>query len=116
MKEIKTNFAALTSDSLEKASIEATVSAYIRQFPDEYRIVCDAIKGKRKLTHDEFASVESTKEKYVERGLYEIPETLSIALILELNDGAITFLKTKQGGRWFARRYPEFALPDYGKV
>ncbi len=66
------------------------------------------------MTRDEFASVEGMFEG---RGLYEISETLHGMLSSRLNEEDMTWLKAgglnkKQGGRWFAKTFPQFALPD----
>lgn len=103
-----------TSDSwvLTKKKIKLCVVAYKRRYPDAYKIVTDAIQMKRGLNRDQYASIESSEM----RGLYEIPEDLHQAFVMALDAEEITWFKTKDGGRWFARTFPQFALPEKGNV
>lgn len=104
----------MASDSwaLTKKKIKFAVAAYKRRYPDAYRIVCNAINMKRSLNRDEYATIESSDM----RGLFEIPEDLHTAFVMALDEEEIVWFKTTEGGRWFARTFPEFALPNRGSV
>ncbi len=97
-----------------KTAIRKTVTDYKTLFPDEYVALKKAVEFKRNLTRDEYASVDGWFEG---RGLYEISETLFHMLVSALTEEEMLWLKRgglngKEGGRWFAREYPEFALPN----
>lgn len=102
------------SDSWDttKGKIKQAVKAYKRRYPDQYKIVCKAIALKRSMKKDEYARIDHSDM----RGLFEIPEDLHTAFVMLLDAEEITWFKTKDGGRWFARQYPEFSLPDKGSV
>ncbi|MHB1086423.1 MAG: hypothetical protein ACYCZ0_01595 [Minisyncoccota bacterium] len=97
-----------------KQRIKKVVSDYIKLFPAEYSIVCKGVEMKKKMTRDQFASIEGMFEG---RGLYEISETLDAMLTKYLPEEDMVWLKSgginhKEGGRWFAKTFPEFSLPD----
>ena len=98
-----------------KASIKQIVADYKQLFPDEYQIVIKGIQATREMTKDDYASFfdESSSEN---RALYEISETLHGMFVNALSEEELKWLKSgglnhKEGGRWFARTFPEFALP-----
>jgi hypothetical protein len=98
-----------------KNRIKKIVEDYKRLFPEEYAIVVRGIQMKKELTRDKYASIEGMFDG---RALYEIPETLHNMLAHSLIQEDIVWLKSgghdrKEGGRWFAKTFPEFALPDY---
>lgn len=94
---------------LTKNRIKNLVAGYKELFPDEYKAVVSFIERNRKLQENEFASMKQ-EHAMLERGLYEIPEKLSTILIKELKDEELKFFKSKEGGRWFAKQFPQFAL------
>lgn len=101
---------SLLSDTQFKTSIRNIVSAYRVQKPEEYRLVCQAVEMQRQLLQDaKYGAMESTDN----RALYEISMTLQENFIINLSVDALTWLKSKQGGRWFAKEFKEFALPSH---
>lgn len=90
-----------------KRSIRFVVAAYKRQYPEEYKLLCNAVRMQRSLLKDPKFGVVTDGH----RALYEISENLQAALITYLSVDAITWFKEKEGGRWFANTYREFALP-----
>ncbi len=90
-----------------KKHIQEIVGQYIKENQEEFEIVKKGIQLKHSLTKDDLASIENSEM----RGLYEIPETLSNMLLLELEEEELLWLKTKQGGFWFAKEFKVFALP-----
>lgn len=102
------------SDSwdLTKKKIKDAVKAYKRRYPDHYKIVVKAIALKRSLKQDQYARIDKSDM----RGLFEIPEDLHTVFVMLLDVEEITWFKTTEGGRWFARTFPEFSLPNHGSV
>src|SRR5262245_28567567 len=91
-----------------KAQIKRIVEAYKLIYAEEYRLMLDILRMRRALVSDQkYAQVDKTDL----RGLYEISETLQAQLVHNLNMSDLTWLKTRQGGQWFARTFSEFALP-----
>lgn len=90
-----------------KKHIREIVARYIRENPEEFKIVKDGIQMKHQLTHDEYASLEGSEM----RALFEIPETLSVMFTTELDEEETIWFKTKQGAFWFAKTFKVFALP-----
>lgn len=95
------------TDKLIQKKISQIVAAYKKRYPDDYRMVVDAVKMKRGLTRDQFASIEGSSM----RGLFEIPEKLHQSLVIGLAEEEIEWFKSLTGGRWFATTFREFALP-----
>lgn len=103
----------ITSSSMQKTTknhIRRIVNSYVKQFPEEFELVRDAVASKRGMTMNDFATLDGTKHT---RALYEISETLHTMLVMQLDEGEMIELKTIVGGRWFAKAFPVFALPAY---
>ena len=92
-----------------KQKISFIVRRYIADFPDEFAIVKRGIEAKRKMTRDEYATLEGSKDS---RALFELPERLHERLALSLNEEELVWFKSKSGAHYFARHFPVFALPD----
>lgn len=94
-----------------KQKVETLTLKYIEIFPDEYRAVVNYLVGEREKNTNKFASV--SKDKTLQRKIYEIPETLNKMFIKELTAEELTIMKDGQTGKdfahWFAKRFPEFA-------
>lgn len=91
-----------------KRSIERIVSSYTILHPEDYKLTKKAVQMKRELLKDpKFAQTEGDM-----RAIFEVSEVLSEQLILGLDATALAWFKTKDGGRWFANKYPEFRIPD----
>lgn len=95
--------------------IRQVVETYIKLYPEEFEIVKEGIKMQRGLHLDEFASAKGTGSDM--RALFEIPVTLSEMLITDLSEEEMEWFKAggrdrKEGGRWFAKTFTDFALPD----
>lgn len=92
-----------------KQQIQFIVELYIRECPEEFEQVKRAVAMKKHMTRDEYASIEGSEHM---RGLYEMSEEMQKRLIQGLDEEALVWLKTLEGGRWFARQFPVFALPN----
>ncbi len=79
---------------------------YIKGNPDDYATVVKAIAYKRSLSDQKFAMLEGSHM----RALFEIPEKLMQSLILGLDEEGTIWMRTNEGGRWFAREFPDFAV------
>jgi len=91
-----------------KKKIENIVSDYKTIFPKEYIAVIKLVSSKRSQQQGKFA--ETKGDHAIERGLYEIPETLDGLLNNNLTLEERKHYKTKPMARWFAKRFPEFRL------
>lgn len=86
--------------------IKNVVKLYKDSFPEEYEIVKSMLEEVRRTQRDEFSTAEGTTLK---RKLYEIPEKLDAALLNGLDAESLAYLRTTEGGRWFASANPEFS-------
>lgn len=99
-----------------KAHITQIVDDYKRLFPDDYQTVVEGIKMQRDLLLDQqYGQAIGTGSDM--RALFEIPADLSEMFIMQLTEGEMEWFKAggsdrKQGGRWFAKTFREFALPS----
>lgn len=91
-----------------KKNIESVVAKYKFAFKDDYNAVVEAVEAMHHMVIDDFAT---TKDSQTMRGLYETPEELYAMFIMELEPEEMDWFKTKEGGRWYAKRFKEFALP-----
>lgn len=94
-----------------KAHIEAIVTEYIRLWPDDYGNVKRSVAiEKDGLADPRFSQVKGTS--FLLRKLTDYPEQLYYMLVNQLTDEEKDWWKSVAGGRWFARRFPTFTLPD----
>jgi hypothetical protein len=93
-----------------KTRLKNLVDLYKKECEAEYIAVCDYIKENRSILKDEFASTDS--DNAIKRSLYEIPETLSMAIVKNLDTDELTWLATKEGGIWFAKTFKEFRVAE----
>lgn len=99
-----------------KTHITQIVKAYIELFPDDFQTVKDGIALTRNNYLDEYASAKLNGSPDM-RALFEIPVDLSEMLIMQLTEEEMEWFKAggadrKEGGRWFAKNFPAFALPN----
>lgn len=92
-----------------KEHITQLVEGYKIAFPDEYKLVKEAVEMNRKLNDGKFAMLDGSKDT---RALYEISETLQTVLIMNMTEEETKWFKSLEGGRWFANTFKEFALPS----
>lgn len=99
-----------------KTHIKEIVDIYIKLRPEDYALVIEGIRMQKGLHLDEFATA-SLAGSETTRGLFEIPVELSEMLITGLSEEEMEWFKAgganrKEGGRWFAQTFKEFALPE----
>jgi hypothetical protein len=97
-----------------KRKMKSIVSLYRISHRDEYELLKKAVQFKREALADpKFAKSEQAGQSSDMRGLFEISETLQMMLVNGLTEDETVWFKTTQGGRWFAKTFGEFALPNY---
>lgn len=92
---------------LKKDLIEALVKDYMSKYPGEFEDFKRGMRMKRGNLVNDFAEVREAD--YLERAIHEMPEALYVAFKFRLPDETFAWFRTKDGSRWFARRYPVFA-------
>lgn len=87
------------------------VEGYKKLFPQEYKQVCEAVIMQRQIQADEFARVKGEHAgPSLQRLLHEIPEKLYMSFVKELDGQELNYWKSLEGGRWFAKTFPQFSL------
>lgn len=102
-----------------KKKITQAVKEYKRIFPDEYEMFLTSFRKKQDTKRDRWAQVKGAD--VVTRQLIEIPESLHVALDLNLTVEEKDWLYARNdyqsnwsGMKWFMERFPEFKLTaDY---
>lgn len=99
-----------------KKHIAHIVETYKKLNKAEYLTVCDGIRMQRDIHADKFASAKLQGSPDM-RALFEIPMTLNEMLINNLDEGEMEWFKAggttrKEGARWFAKKFPEFRVPE----
>jgi hypothetical protein len=93
-----------------RRSIRDAVDLYKFEHKEEYRLVKEAIRMRRSLLKDpKYGQILDGADG---RALSEYPDTLHAMIVAALSDEGLTWWKSKEGGRWFAQTYPEFALAE----
>lgn len=99
-----------------KHKIKLAVRDYIKLFPEEwvaFKVQTESLR--RTLKDQKFAEAKGTGSEM--RALFEMPETLHTILVNNLDDAEMDWFKSggidhKEGGRWFAKSFPEFRIPS----
>lgn len=102
--------------SIAKYNIKAIVVLYRAEYPEEYAGLVRAVRMSREMLHDEEYATVKAKDATAhgfQRGLFEISTTLDAMIVKALSIEELTWWKTKEGGYWFAKAFPEFALPRH---
>lgn len=99
-----------------KLHIKQIVARYKKLFPLEYAAATDGIKMSRELAANEYGAMADGGKigaHFVERALFEVPETLNTMFMQELSTQEIVDWKTDKTHKlahWFCREFPEFSL------
>lgn len=97
-----------------KAKIRKCVEDYIRDNAEEWTVFKAMMEQNRAALADEtFGEAQGTSV----RALFEMPVTLHESIVTSLDEEELSWFKAggsdrKQGGRWFAKTFPVFALPS----
>lgn len=87
-----------------KKKIISLVNKYVKEFPEENKLLKEAVVMKRNMYSQGF-------EKGTDmRPLYELTETLHNIFIRELTEDEMKWLKTKKGGNWFAKEFKVYSF------
>lgn len=99
-----------------KEKIKEIVKSYQELFPAEAKAVTEIVKQKRKNMKDQFASLTgrnaSKTEGMLQRGLFEVSETLSVILHRQLTPAQYQWYTSKEGGRWFQKTFRQYSLAE----
>lgn len=94
-----------------KLKISSIVKMYTDVFVAEFNDFKFGMRKKRESLQDsKFAQIKNSD--FIERALYEMPETLFELLTNRLDLEEINELKTKDGGRWFAKTFKDFRISE----
>lgn len=98
-----------------KDRIKAVVKEYTRVFPLEYEQFLNSHRIKQDTKMNEFA--EFKKHGQLVRQLFDVPETLYLALKMKLTEeqfdwlyGFNEFEGKREGLTWFIRTFPQFKI------
>lgn len=91
-----------------RGNIRMLVDEYKKIFPMEYAMFLKQMEINRLNTFNKFAEVKHTDA--IERKIVEYPETLYVILLDKLSSEEFTWFSSKEGARWFAKKYPEFRV------
>lgn len=101
----------------KEEKIRWAVNEYIRLFPVEFKAFQNSVRAKRAVKQDKFAQVKESD--FVERFLYEIPETLfyGIKKVLTTDEWAWfqsndQYANKQDGPLWFHKNFPMFAISE----
>jgi predicted ATPase len=99
----------MDSAELFKKQIRTVVRHYKLRAPQEYRLLCEAVAMHRASLKDpKFGTGDGQQ-----RAVFEISERLQAALVQALSVEGVKWFNTKEGGRWFATTFKQFALPHH---
>lgn len=91
-----------------RGNIKVLIDEYKKIFPIEFAMFLKQMEIVRLQQYDKFAEVKGTDA--LERKLVEYPESLFIILQQKLSSKELEWFGTKEGVRWFAKKYPEFKV------
>lgn len=92
---------------LTKMKIRTAVADYQKMFPEDYKQVLMAIKLQRENLKTDMAEIEGHA---IKRALFTISEKLSSMIGLKLDNEELLHFKTLEGGRWFAKEFPQYRI------
>ncbi|QGH73330.1 MAG: hypothetical protein [Siphoviridae sp. cttb18] len=96
-----------------QGKLKEIVKWYKVVFPEEYQAVCQIVGNKRNNLKKKSGALETNPLKsdmFVERALFEVSETLQAIIYRRLDSLEFAWFTSKEGGRWFAKNFREFAL------
>lgn len=90
-----------------KMRIRTAVADYMKMFPDEYRDLLKAIEIQKQNLKTDMAEIEGHA---VKRALFTVSEKLAAMIAAKLDNEELLHFKTLEGGRWFAKEFPQFRI------
>jgi hypothetical protein len=94
-----------------KDGVEGIVAKWERENPVQFSLFLNSRKQKTETLANKFAV--PTGANYLLRLLYELPEDLDIAIRFGLDDAENEWLKTDQGGKWFAKTFKQYNVSQH---
>jgi hypothetical protein len=94
-----------------KLKIAAIVTQYERDNAPEYTAFLMGRKAKTDNLINKFGETKSSD--FIERILFEMPETLDGLLVTQLEDDEMQFLRSKIGGLWFAKTFKQYNVSQH---
>lgn len=98
-----------------KELVKKVIREYMRVFPIEYEQFLNSHRKKQDNTINEFA--EFTQHDQLVRHLFDVPESLYLALKMKLPSedfdwlfGTGVYEKSYEGVKWFMKNYPQFKI------
>jgi hypothetical protein len=88
--------------------IHQIVRDYREMFPEEYELYLKAIEQDRVNLKTKFAELGKTYA--IKRALYSVGTKLDAMFLKALTEDEQKELSTLEGGRWFAKEFPQFSL------
>jgi hypothetical protein len=77
-------------------------------FPEDYKLDLEEIESIRANLKTQFAEVQKTHA--IKRALYTVGTKLDAMFLKSLSAEELNELSSLEGGRWFAKEFPQFAL------
>ena len=93
-----------------KQQITACIKLYQRDFTQEANDFYAFVREKRAGLHNEGGTIEG--DHAIERALFEMPVGLYGMLTQNLSPEEFVWFKTKEGARWFAKNFKNYALVE----
>lgn len=90
-----------------KDAITLIVNEYVSYFREEFDLFKKSVAIKKDQQRTDFGE---TKMDFVERILFEIPETLHTSLQLRLTEPQKEWFHSKEGSQWFAKTFKQFQV------
>ncbi|MDE2098560.1 MAG: hypothetical protein KGL39_15000 [Patescibacteria group bacterium] len=90
---------------------EGLVACWERENPVQYSLYLNSRKQKTELLSNKFA--ETPGSNFMLRLLYEIPEDLDIKIRMGLDSAENEWLKTDNGGVWFAKTFKQYNVSQH---
>ena len=100
-----------------KDKIKKMIKEYVKLFPDEYKLFIDSVRAKQQEKDTKFA--EAKGSEVIDRHLFDMPESLFIALKKIMTDEEWEWLfangqyaKDYRGIKWFMRTFKQFNISE----
>lgn len=86
--------------------VKEIVQDYKTIFADEYKLFVKQQIAVREGNLNEYAEIKG--DSMMQRKLFDTPANLHTMLVDTLTTEELTWFKSKEGGRWFAKYFKEF--------
>lgn len=100
----------MEQDKGTKLLLETLVKEYTEANAQEIIDFREYMKGVQDGLKNDFAEFKGAN--YVERAISEFPEGLDAYLIAKMPKDDYEWFRSKEGMRWFVKKFPLFAVPN----